>query len=50
VRGEATVKKFYRDRRKVRLVPANEKLAPMIVPAEDVEVRGIVIAVLRRYR
>ena len=50
VRGEATVKKFYRDRRKVRLVPANEKLAPMVVPAEDVEVRGVVIAVLRRYR
>jgi repressor LexA len=50
VRGEATVKKFYRDRRKVRLVPANEKLAPLVVPAEDVEVRGVVIAVLRRYR
>jgi repressor LexA len=50
VRGEATVKKFYRERRKVRLVPANEQLAPMVVPAEDVEVRGVVIAVLRRYR
>jgi repressor LexA len=50
VRGEATVKKLYRERRKIRLVPANEKLAPMVVPAEDVEVRGVVIAVLRRYR
>jgi repressor LexA len=50
VRGEATVKKLYRERRKIRLVPANDKLAPMVVPAEDVEVRGVVIAVLRRYR
>jgi len=50
VRGEATVKKLYRERRKVRLMPANEKLAPIVVPAEDVEVRGVVIAVLRRYR
>ena len=50
VRGEATVKKLYRERRKVRLMPANEKLAPIVVPAGDVEVRGVVIAVLRRYR
>jgi repressor LexA len=50
VRGEATVKKFYRDRRRIRLVPANERLKPIVVPAEDVEIRGVVIAVLRRYR
>src|SRR6266436_3388432 len=50
VRGEATVKKLYRERGRVRLVPANEKLAPIVARPADVEIRGVVIAVLRRYR
>jgi len=50
VRGEATVKKLYRERGRIRLVPANEKLAPIVARASEVEIRGIVIAVLRRYR
>jgi repressor LexA len=51
VRGEATVKRLYRERGgRVRLQPANDRVAPMICRAEDVEIRGIVIAVLRRYR
>lgn len=50
VRGEATVKKLYRERARVRLEPANERLAPIIARPEDVEVRGVVVAVLRRYR
>lgn len=50
VRGEATVKKLYRERGRVRLEPANERLAPIVVPERDVEIRGAVIAVLRRYR
>src|SRR5207249_3311767 len=50
VRGEATVKKLYRERGRVRLVPANEKLAPIVARPADVEIRGLVIAVLRRYR
>src|SRR6266478_4430964 len=50
VRGEATVKKLYHERGRVRLVPANEKLAPIVARPADVEIRGVVIAVLRRYR
>src|SRR5207249_4285158 len=50
VRGNATVKKLHRERGRVRLVPANERLAPIVAPAGDVEIRGVVIAVLRRYR
>jgi repressor LexA len=50
VRGEATVKKLYRERGRVRLEPANERLAPIVAPERDVEIRGAVIAVLRRYR
>ncbi|HZP42818.1 MAG TPA: transcriptional repressor LexA [Candidatus Binatia bacterium] len=51
VRGEATVKKLYRERGdRVRLMPANERVAPIVAPADEVEIRGEVIAVLRRYR
>jgi repressor LexA len=52
VRGDATVKRLYRDAAHgtVRLMPANERHAPIVAPAADVEIRGQVIAVLRRYR
>ena len=50
VRGEATVKKVYRERGRVRLVAANERMPPIIARADDVQIRGVVIAVLRRYR
>ncbi len=50
VRGEATVKKLYRERGRVRLVPANARVRPIVVRGEDVQVRGRVIAVVRRYR
>ncbi len=44
---EATLKKFYLEGEKVRLQPANSAMDPIIVPAEDVEIHGRVIAVLR---
>jgi len=50
VRGEATVKKLYRERGRVRLMPANARLKPIVARGEDVQVRGRVIAVVRRYR
>ena len=50
VRGDATVEKLYRERGRVRLVPANERMAPIVAPARDVDIRGVVIAVVRRYR
>jgi repressor LexA len=50
VNGEATVKKFYRQPSgKVRLQPANSQMAPILVKEKDVEIRGIVVAVLRKY-
>jgi repressor LexA len=50
VNGEATVKKFYHDKGgKIRLMPANESMAPIIVKDKDVTVRGVVVAVMRRY-
>jgi len=50
VRGEATVKKLKRERGRIRLLPANDRLAPIVARPDEVEIRGIVIAVLRRYR
>ncbi len=51
VRGEATVKRFYREKGgMVRLQPANDTLAPMLVRASDVEIRGVVTAVMRKYQ
>jgi len=50
VNNEATVKRFYHERGgRVRLQPANESFAPIIVAADEVEVRGVVVAVMRKY-
>ena len=48
-REEATLKRFYLDGGKVRLVPANPELEPLEYPAERVEVQGVVIGLLRRF-
>ncbi|MCP5067275.1 MAG: transcriptional repressor LexA [bacterium] len=48
-REECTLKRFYQDGGKIKLVPANERLSPMEFPAEDVEVQGVVVGLLRRY-
>jgi repressor LexA len=50
IRGEeATLKKLYRNGRTVRLVPANPALEPIVVPADEVEVRGVVTGLVRSY-
>jgi repressor LexA len=48
--GETTLKTFHKDRGgKVRLQPSNPAFAPIIVPADEVQIQGVVIGVLRRY-
>jgi repressor LexA len=50
LRGEeATLKKWQRRGALVRLLPANARMKPIEVPARDVEVRGVVRGLLRRY-
>jgi repressor LexA len=50
INGEATVKRFHRERNgKVRLQPANERLAPIICRERDVEIRGVIVGLMRRY-
>ncbi len=48
-REECTLKRFYQDGPSVRLVPANERLSPMEFPADDVEIQGVVIGLIRRF-
>lgn len=43
--NEATLKKFYRETRQIRLQPANPTLFPIY--REEVEIRGIVIKIIR---
>lgn len=45
---EATVKTFQRDGDQIVLVPANERLEPMVFDPEDVRVFGRVVTVMRR--
>src|SRR5690349_24403313 len=47
--ADVTLKKFYRENGKVRLQPANVTIEPIVVPAEQVQVQGVVIGVMRKY-
>ena len=50
IHGEATVKRFYREKGgKLRLMPANESMPPIIAKDKDVHIRGVVVAVMRKY-
>ena len=44
---EATLKKFYAEGGQVRLQPANSTMQPIYSPAENVEVHGKVVSVIR---
>ncbi|MCU0589576.1 MAG: transcriptional repressor LexA [Syntrophobacteraceae bacterium] len=51
VRGEATVKKFYRQPEEwIELRPANSAMEPIRVRSDDVEIVGAVVGLLRHYR
>ena len=45
---EATLKRFYLERGRVRLQPANEEMKPIYADPEDVEIQGKVIGVIRK--
>ena len=45
--GDATLKKFYKEKGRVRLQPANETMQPIYAPT--VTIQGVVIGVLRKY-
>lgn len=45
--GLATLKRFFKETTRVRLEPANSKMAPIF--AKNIRIQGKVIAVIRRY-
>ena len=47
--AEVTLKKFYRDNGRVRLQPANRTLQPLFVDADQVQIQGVVVGVMRKY-
>jgi repressor LexA len=50
VRGaDVTLKKFYRENGQVRLQPANPAMQPILVDADQVQVQGVVVGVMRKY-
>jgi repressor LexA len=44
--GEATLKKFYREKGRIRLQPANENFQPIYV--QNADIRGVVVGVIRK--
>ena len=49
-RQEATLKKIYYEPNRIRLQPANQRMKPIYVNPDDIEIQGRVIAVLRRLK
>jgi repressor LexA len=45
--GDVTLKKFYREKGRIRLQPANPELRPIYT--RHVDIRGVVVGVIRRY-
>lgn len=47
--NEVTLKKFYKDRNRIRLEPSNGDFDPIVVrPGDDIKILGVLIGVLRR--
>ena len=47
--SDVTLKKLYREQGRVRLQPANPTIQPIVVPADQVQIQGVVVGVMRRY-
>jgi repressor LexA len=46
---EVTLKRFFPEGEQVRLQPAHPTMAPLLVPAGDVRIQGIVVGLMRKY-
>jgi repressor LexA len=47
--SDVTLKKLYREGGRVRLQPANPTMQPLFVDADQVQVQGVVVGVMRKY-
>jgi hypothetical protein len=44
---QATVKRFYKEKGRIRLQPANPRYKPLILPPDQVRIQGIVVGIQR---
>ncbi len=47
--AEVTLKKLYRENGGVRLQPANAAMQPLVLDADQVQIQGVVVGVMRKY-
>ena len=47
--SDVTLKKFYRENGHVRLQPANPSMRALVVAADEIQIQGVVIGVMRKY-
>lgn len=47
---KATLKRFYREKGRVRLQPANLEMEPIFVKEGDFKIQGVVIGVMRKFK
>lgn len=48
--GEATLKKYYKEKDHIRLQPANSSMEPIIVkPSTPIKIQGVLIGLIRKY-
>ena len=47
--NEVTLKRFYKERDKIRLEPANGKMTPIVVePNDNAQILGVLVGVMRK--
>ncbi len=46
----ATLKRFYREGKRIRLQPANAEMEPIIVTQGSLQIQGVVIGILRKFK
>jgi repressor LexA len=49
-RENATLKRFYPEGEKVRLQPANPNMPPIFLDSGRIDVQGVVVGIMRKYR
>jgi repressor LexA len=49
LKGEATLKRFYSEGRRVRLQPANRVMKPIFADSKDVRIQGVVTGLIRSF-
>jgi repressor LexA len=49
INDEVTLKRYYREKNRIRLEPANKSMAPIVVdPSQDTRILGVLVGVMRK--